>query len=116
MTLQHIVGGANCCYSQQQSPQLPTTQNLEDIRLNYKCNSQTIYRIAEHKAVKNSFHFLVHWFEENKQAEWIKKADIEPLLIQNYVQTLPEKTLKQSGKSTIKISKIRFSERIAQKQ
>jgi hypothetical protein len=77
----------------------------------FKCNQTNISNIKNHKAVKNSFHFLVEWIDKNKQSEWVKKADIEPVIIESYIDTLPGKSLRNLNK-TQTTQATRFSERL----
>jgi hypothetical protein len=57
-----------------------------------------IENIITHKPVKNSFHLQVK-LKELEQPEWIKKVDIQNLVIyKDYVNSLPNKSLREKQK------------------
>ena len=59
-------------------------------------------------------YIFTSWQEKNKEEEWVKKAETEPSIIINYVETLPQKTLKKAKQTNTSNIGTRFSNRLAQ--
>lgn len=61
----------------------PTVQ-FKDITLDYT--------IISHKPVRNSFEFLVNYKNMHKPDEWLKKANVNKTVLDDYILQLPNKS------------------------
>jgi hypothetical protein len=57
--------------------------------------SDIIEKIIDHKAVKNSFHLLVRYKNQEREDEWVPKSKIEKAVLDKDIDMLPEKSLKK---------------------
>jgi hypothetical protein len=58
-------------------------------------NDDEIEKIVNHKAEKNSFLFYVKYKNTLKPNEWLKKIQVDRALIDTYINTLPNRSLKK---------------------
>jgi hypothetical protein len=88
------------------SRQVRENESSEDLNLSSKnvstekgiiisANEDEKEKIENHKAEKNSFLFYVKYKNTLKPNEWLKKIQVDRALIDTYINTLPNRSLKK---------------------